>query len=210
MAAREAENTSPSHRPARPRRSSPPLPRSTHHRGVDRPLGSTLNGKVEAITGGVREHTEQLAQLVDSKRSALIDAIAGKAAEISSTIGNAADSALKSIENHGGAFTVAMMNNSSDLARQINTASEIAIGAVSKSLKDIDQTSRAAIDQSRQVATSTINELQETSRSCAPTRSPVRAAGEQHPAAGSAHRRHDNLNSLERTLVTRVAGSSRR
>ena len=57
-----------------------------------------------------------------------------------------------------------MMNNSSDLARQINTASEIAIGAVSKSLKDIDQTSRAAIDQSRQVATSTINELHETSK----------------------------------------------
>ncbi|MES2168423.1 MAG: methyl-accepting chemotaxis protein, partial [Pseudomonadota bacterium] len=170
-------------------------------------FGSTLNGKVEAITDGVREQTEQLSQLVDSRRGALIEALGSKAAEISSTIGSAADSALKSIENHGGAFTVAMMNNSSDLARQINTASEIAIGAVSKSLKDIDQTSRAAIDQSRQVATSTINELQETSKIL---RTDTLALFErlregnillQEVLTGA----HDNLNSLERTLVTRVA-----
>ena len=84
-------------------------------------------------------------QAIQSISDELIDAIAGKAAEISSTIGNAADSALKSIENHGGAFTVAMMNNSSDLARQINTASEIAIGAVSKSLSLCAMKSRLKI-----------------------------------------------------------------
>ena len=35
-------------------------------------FGSTLNGKVELITDGVREQTEQLSQLVDSRRGALV------------------------------------------------------------------------------------------------------------------------------------------
>jgi hypothetical protein len=207
-AAREAENTivmASTNASAQVKSASAEIER-TIALSTDR-LDATLTVKVEAITDGVRERTEQLAQLVDSRRGALIEALAGKADEIASTIGGATDSALKSIENHGGAFSVAMMNNSSDLARQINTASEIAIGAVNKSLRDIEQSSRAAIDQSRQVATSTVTELQETSKIL---RTDTLALFErlregnillQEVLTGA----HDNLNSLERTLVSRVA-----
>ena len=208
MAAREAENTlvnASTNASAQIKSSSAEIERTIAN-STDQ-LGLALGGKVEAITEGLREQTERLTVMIDDKRGTLVDAIGGKSEEIASVIGSATDSALKSIENHGGAFTVAMMNNSSDLARQINTASEVAIGAVSKSLKDIEESSRAAIDQSRQVATSTVTELQETSKIL---RTDTLALFErlregnillQEVLTGA----HENLNSLERTLVTRVA-----
>ena len=170
-------------------------------------LGGSLTGRVDAITEGLRDQTERLTQMIDGKRGTLVGAIVSKSEEISNVIGSATDQALKSIESHGGAFTIAMMENSSDLARQIKTASEVAIGAVNKSLKDIEESSRAAIDQSRQVATTTVSELQETSKIL---RTDTLALFErlregnillQEVLTGA----HDNLNNLERTLVTRVA-----
>lgn len=170
-------------------------------------LGGSLSGRVDAITEGLRDQTERLTLMIDSKRGTLVEAFGAKSEEISNVIGSATDQALQSIESHGGAFTVAMMNNSSDLARQISTASEVAIGAVNKSLKDIEESSKAAIDQSRQVATTTVSELQETSKIL---RTDTLALFErlregnillQEVLTGA----HDNLNNLERTLVTRVA-----
>ena len=170
-------------------------------------LGGGLNGRVDAITEGLHNQTERLTQMIDSNRGTLVEAIGAKSAEISNVISSATESALKTIEGHGGAFTVAMMNNSSDLARQINTASDVAIGAVNKSLKDIEESSKAAIDQSRQVATTTVNELQETSKILRTDTLALFAQLRegnillQEVLTGA----HDNLNNLERTLVTRVA-----
>jgi hypothetical protein len=100
-----------------------------------------------------------------------------------------------------------MMGNGSEVARTINSASEMATGAVNKSLKDLEQASRAAIDQSRQVSIAAVTEMQETSKIL---RTDTVALFErlregnillQEVLTGA----HDNLNSLERALVTRVA-----
>ena len=95
----------------------------------------------------------------------------------------------------------------SDVARTITSAGELATGAVNKSLKDLEQSSRAAIDQSRQVSIAAVTEMQETSKIL---RTDTVALFErlregnillQEVLTGA----HDNLNSLERALVTRVA-----
>jgi DNA anti-recombination protein RmuC len=74
-------------------------------------------------------------------------------------------------------------------------------------LKDIEQSSRSAIDQSRQVSIAAVTEMQETSKIL---RTDTVALFErlregnillQEVLTGA----HDNLNSLERALVTRVA-----
>ncbi len=100
-----------------------------------------------------------------------------------------------------------MMSNGSDVARTITSAGELATSAVSKSLKDLEQSSRAAIDQSRQVSITAVTEMQETSKIL---RTDTVALFErlregnillQEVLTGA----HDNLNSLERALVTRVA-----
>jgi Skp family chaperone for outer membrane proteins len=100
-----------------------------------------------------------------------------------------------------------MMSNGSDVARTITSAGELATGAVNKSLKELEQSSRAAIDQSRQVSIAAVTEMQETSKIL---RTDTVALFErlregnillQEVLTGA----HDNLNSLERALVTRVA-----
>src|SRR5690606_27925516 len=84
--------------------------------------------------------------------------------QITTDISRVTDEALKSIEGKAFAFTQSMMSNSSDLARMINTAGEVATNAINKSLKDIEHSSRAAIEQSRQVASAAVTEMQETSK----------------------------------------------
>ena len=115
--------------------------------------------------------------------------------------------ALKSIETRGQAFSQSMSTHGSDVARTITSAGDLATGAVSKSLKDLEQASRSAIDQSRQVSIAAVTEMQETSKIL---RTDTVALFErlregnillQEVLTGA----HDNLNSLERALVTRVA-----
>ena len=116
-------------------------------------------------------------------------------------------SSLKSIETRGQTFSQSVLSNGSDVARTITSAGELATGAVGKSLKELEQASRAAIDQSRQVSIAAVTEMQETSKIL---RTDTVALFErlregnillQEVLTGA----HDNLNSLERALVTRVA-----
>src|SRR5207237_1233198 len=72
--------------------------------------------------------------------------------------------ALKSIESRGQAFSQSLLGQGADVARTITTAGEMASNAVNKSLKELEQASRAAIDQSRQVSTAAVTEMQETSK----------------------------------------------
>jgi hypothetical protein len=115
--------------------------------------------------------------------------------------------ALKSIETRGQAFSQSMSTHGTEVARNITSAGDLATGAVAKSLKDLEQASRAAIDQSRQVSIAAVTEMQETSKML---RTDTVALFErlregnillQEVLTGA----HDNLNSLERALVTRVA-----
>lgn len=170
-------------------------------------LGGALTGKIELITGGVQEHALRLTQIIDDRRNPLIEAIAAKGDEFATLIGNTTQDAVRLINTQSGNFTIEMMNNSSDIARQITAAGESATSAVNKSLKDMELTSRAAIDQSRQVATAAVTEMQETSKIL---RTDTVALFErlregnillQEVLTGA----HENLNSLERALVTRVA-----
>src|SRR4029077_14602606 len=87
------------------------------------------------------------------------------------------------------------------------SAGELASGAVSKSLKELEQASRAAIDQSRQVSVAAVTEMQETSKLL---RTDTVALFErlregnillQEVLTGA----HSNLSTLEQALVSRVA-----
>src|SRR5262249_37415159 len=89
----------------------------------------------------------------------------------------------------------------------ITSAGELATSALTRSLKELETASRAAIEQSRQVSVAAVTEMQETSKIL---RTDTVALFErlregnillQEVLTGA----HDNLNSLERALVTRVA-----
>jgi hypothetical protein len=170
-------------------------------------LGSTVTGKTDEIVTYVQQQTDRLAQMIDGKRGSLVEAIGAKTNQLSADIDRVTAEALKSIETRGQTFSQSMSANGSDVARSITSAGELASGAVSKSLKELEQASRVAIDQSRQVSIAAVTEMQETSKIL---RTDTVALFErlregnillQEVLTGA----HDNLNSLERALVTRVA-----
>ena len=166
-----------------------------------------ISGKTDEIVNYVQQQTDRLTQMIDSKRGALVDALGSKADQLSSDIDRVTTDALKSIEVRGQAFSQSIVSNGSNVVRTITNAGELATGAISKSLKDLDQASRSAIEQSRQASISAVTEMQETSKIL---RTDTVALFErlregnillQEVLTGA----HENLNSLERALVTRVA-----
>ena len=170
-------------------------------------FGSTMTGKTDEIVTYVQQQADRLSQMIDGKRGALVEALGSKSNQLTIDIDRVTSDALKSIEIRGQAFSQSMMTNGSDVARTITSAGELATGAVTKSLKELEQSSRAAIDQSRQVSIAAVTEMQETSKIL---RTDTVALFErlregnillQEVLTGA----HDNLNSLERALVTRVA-----
>ena len=170
-------------------------------------FGSTMTGKTDEIVSYVQQQTDRLSQMIDGKRGTLVEAIGAKTNQLTVDIDRVTVDALKSIETRGQTFSQSMLSNGSDVARTITSAGELATGAVNKSLKELEQASRAAIDQSRQVSIAAVTEMQETSKIL---RTDTVALFErlregnillQEVLTGA----HDNLNSLERALVTRVA-----
>ncbi len=170
-------------------------------------FGSTMTGKTDEIVTYVQQQTDRLSQIIDGRRGSLVEALGAKTTQLTTEIDRVTADSLKSIETRGQAFSQSMASNGSDVARTITSAGELATGAVAKSLKDLEQSSRAAIDQSRQVSIAAVTEMQETSKIL---RTDTVALFErlregnillQEVLTGA----HDNLNSLERALVTRVA-----
>ena len=166
-----------------------------------------MSGKTDEIVTYVQQQTDRLAQMIDGKRGSLVEAIGAKTNQLTVDIDRVTSDALKSIETRGQTFSQSMLGNGTDVARTITSAGELATGAVNKSLKELEQSSRAAIDQSRQVSIAAVTEMQETSKIL---RTDTVALFErlregnillQEVLTGA----HDNLNSLERALVTRVA-----
>jgi hypothetical protein len=179
--------------------------RSVLAAGAD--FGSAMTGKTNEIVTYVQQQTDRLSQMIDGKRGSLVEAIGAKTNQLTVDIDRVTSEALKSIETRGQSFTQSMMSHGSDVARTVNSAGEVASVAVAKSLKELEQASRAAIDQSRQVSIAAVTEMQETSKIL---RTDTVALFErlregnillQEVLTGA----HDNLNSLERALVTRVA-----
>ena len=170
-------------------------------------FGSAISIKTDEIVTYVQQQTERLSQMIDGKRGQLVEAIGSKTGQLTVDIDRVTSDALKSIETRSQAFASSIAGNGSEVARTITSAGEIATNAVSKSLKDMEQSSRAAIEQSRQVSIAAVTEMQETSKIL---RTDTVALFErlregnillQEVLTGA----HDNLNSLERALVTRVA-----
>jgi hypothetical protein len=170
-------------------------------------FGSAMTGKTDEIVTYIQQQTDRLSQMIDGKRGSLVEAIGSKANQLTADIDRVTSDALKSIDTRGQAFSQSLATSGSDVARTITSAGELATGAVNRSLKDLEQSSRAAIDQSRQVSVAAVTEMQETSKIL---RTDTVALFErlregnillQEVLTGA----HDNLNSLERALVTRVA-----
>ena len=119
----------------------------------------------------------------------------------------ATDHAVKAIEAQGFTFTRTMMDNSEQIARLVNEASQTATTTVNRTLKELQDTTKTAIEQSRQITSSSVSEMLETHNML---RSDTTTLFErlreanillQEVLSGA----HENMSAIENTLVTRVS-----
>ena len=170
-----------------------------------------------------------MTQLLDEKSNTFLAALTGKGQDFASEVDRITDQAVKSIEAKGFVFTQTMMENSEGIARLINDASQTATGAMTRTLgqlqegsqsvaeaakatltrtlDDLHKATRSAIEESKQTASATVADMLETHGML---RSDTTALFErlreanillQEVLSGA----HENMSSLERTMVTRVA-----
>jgi hypothetical protein len=175
--------------------------------GVSAEVARSFVGKADEISAQVSARAAEMTKILDANSSTLLGALGVKSREFTSEIGKATELALKSIETQGFTFTRTMMDNSEQLARLVNEASDNATSAVNLTLKSLQENTQAAITQSTATAKATVSEMLETHNMLrADTTALFERLREanillQEVLSGS----HENMSALENTLVTRVS-----
>jgi hypothetical protein len=164
-------------------------------------------GKADEIAVTVGERAAEMTRVLDQSGSGLLASLTDKSQKFVAEVGRATDHALKEIDTRGFAFTNALVDSSHEIARGINEASVTATMTVTQTLQDLQETTQAAIDQSKQTAAATVSEMLETHGML---RSDTTALFErlreanillQEVLSGA----HENMSSLENTMVSRVS-----
>jgi hypothetical protein len=186
-------------------------------------------GKAEQFNTTISERLGEMTLLLDEKSNSLLTALTGKGQEFANEVSRVTDHAVKSIEVKSFVFTQTMMDNSEEIARLINDASQSATSAmtsslgqlqdgthsaaemakstVARTLADLHSATRQAVEESKQTASATVADMLETHNML---RSDSTALFErlreanillQEVLSGA----HENMNSIEHTMATRVS-----
>ena len=119
-------------------------------------------GKADQIAAVVAQRADEMTRVLDTNSSRFLSALSTKSQAFTGEIGRATDNAVKSIESKGFEFTQTMLDNSSEIARQINEASEHATQNLSHSMKSLHEEAGRVIEQSQRVSTAAVSEMLET------------------------------------------------
>jgi hypothetical protein len=192
-------------------------------------VARNVAGRADEMTAAVTQRLGEMTHLLDEKSNGLLVALSGKGQEFAGEVSRITDQAVKSIEAKSFVFTQTMMDNSEEIARLINEASQTATGAmtrtlgqlqegaqgvtesakstITRTLEDLQSATKAAIEESKQTASATVADMLETHGML---RSDTTALFErlreanillQEVLSGA----HENMSSLERTMVARVS-----
>ena len=197
--------------------------------GTSAEVSRNVSGRADEIATAISTRLGEMTRLLDEKSNILLVALAGKSQEFAGEVNRITDQAVKSIEAKSFVFTQTMMDNSEEIARLINDASQTATVAmtqtlgqlqqgaqsaseaakqtVTRTLEDLHGATKSAIEESKQTASATVADMLETHGML---RSDTTALFErlreanillQEVLSGA----HENMSSLERTMVTRVS-----
>jgi len=175
--------------------------------GVSAEVARTITGKADEITNTVSQRTNEMASVLSDKGGSAIAAITEKGEQFAATLNKATHDAMTSIENNGLALTRVMLDNSTEIARMINSAGEAASNSINRTLNDLHSTGQKAIERSKSTATAAVGEMMETHNMLrADTTALFERLREanimlQEVLSGS----HANMSALENTLVLRVS-----
>jgi hypothetical protein len=197
--------------------------------GLSAEVARNVTGKAGEIATTVSQQVGEMSRILDEKAAGLLTAFSSKGQQFAGEVDRITEQAVKSIEAKSFVFTQTMMDNSEAIARLVNEASENATVAmtrtlgqlqegaegvteaakstITRTLENLQSATKSAIEESRQTATATVADMLETHGML---RSDTTALFErlreanillQEVLSGA----HENMSSLERTMVNRVS-----
>jgi hypothetical protein len=192
-------------------------------------LTRVLDERSGEMSRAIDQRSGEMSRNLDEKSKDLVRALSGKGEQFALDVGRMTDQAVKAIEAKGFVFTQTMMDNSEEIARLINEASQNATTAVTRTLgqfqegtqgvaeaaqvsitrtlEDLHAATKAAVEESKQTAAATVADMLETHGML---RSDSTALFErlreanillQEVLSGA----HENMNAIEHTMVSRVS-----
>jgi hypothetical protein len=175
--------------------------------GVSAEVARNFVGKADEIASTISQRAAEMTSVIDKNSGGLITALNDKSQDFAAQIGRATEHALSEIDAKGYGFARTMLENSSEISRIISDASQEASATVTRTLQELQETTQLAIEQSKQTAAATVSEMLETHgmlRSDSTTLfERLREANIllQEVLSGA----HENMSSLESTMVSRVS-----
>jgi hypothetical protein len=197
--------------------------------GMSVDVARTIVGRADDIHTAVSQRVGEMTRTLDEKSHELLASLTDKGEQFAGEVTRITDQAVKAIEAKGLVFARSMMDNSEEIARLINNASETATSAVTRTLGQFQEgtqgvadaakeniartleglhgATRAVIDESKKTAAATVADLMETHSML---RSDSTALFErlreanillQEVLSGA----HENMNAIEHTMVSRVS-----
>jgi len=130
--------------------------------GVSAEVSRSFVGKADEISSAVSTRAAEMTRILDSSSSTLLSSLTSKSQEFTTEVSRATQEAVSAIEAKGFDFTRTMLDNSGELARLINEASESATGKVSDTLQSLQSAAREVIDQTQATTSAAVSEMIET------------------------------------------------
>jgi hypothetical protein len=155
----------------------------------------------------VHDNSAEISRLLSEHSGSVLSAFAETGQRFAGEIGSATDEALRAIEDKGLTLSRTVHDNGAEISRLINAAGENASTSVTRAFDQLQDSTQAAIARSQETAKATIKEMQETHGMLTGDASALferlREANImlQEVLSGA----HENMGSIENTLVTRVS-----
>jgi DNA anti-recombination protein RmuC len=197
--------------------------------GMSADVARNIVGRADDIHAAVSQRVSEMTHTLDEKSHELLTSLSAKGEQFAGEVTRVTDQAVKAIEAKGLVFAQSMMDNSEEIARLINDASQTATSAVTRTLgqfqegtqgvadaakssiartlEDLHGATRAVIEESKKTAAATVADMMETHSML---RSDSTALFErlreanillQEVLSGA----HENMNAIEHTMVSRVS-----
>ena len=135
--------------------------------GLSAEVAREFVGKAEEITSAVSVRHAELTRLLDVGSGGMLTAFGEKSLEFSTEVSRITEHAVKAIEAKGFTFTRTMMDNSEQIARLINEASEHATAAVARSISEMHAGAKVATENTTAAVARSIKDLADSADAAA-------------------------------------------
>ncbi len=130
--------------------------------GVSSQVARNFVSKAEEIVVAVGNGSANLTRVLDEHGGELINAIGTKTTELASEISRITEQAAKTIETKNSALAYELASRAQEIVEQITDKGERSAEAITSRMLTLQEAAAAAIEQSKQTASTAVSEMMET------------------------------------------------